>query len=574
MKALAEVCEAIRATSKKSEKVALLAAYFRGRTVDEGAVSAVFLSGEAFPAFEETTLNVGGTMLWKLVAELAPGGAAAVAEGYKKYGDLGDVTEEALAGAAKGNGDLGVLEVEAAFRAIAKARGPAAKKKILVGLLERATAVEMKYLVKIIGGDLRIGLKESLVLEAIGRAFEAETAAVQRAAMLLGDVGETLRMAAEKRLGEARLRLFHPLGFMLASPVETAEEALAGFEGARVEDKYDGIRAQAHCGGGELAGKVKIFSRTLDDVTAAFPELAAALGELDDVILDGEVLAWAGGEGGRALPFSELQKRLGRKAVAEATMRAVPVAYVAFDVLYAGGEPLFDRPLRERAEALEKALATRKARASAGGGGGRKQLSLPFGGEAEEASPKGIVMRAPVAAASSVEELKGLFQAARARGNEGLMIKDPSSVYAPGSRGRSWLKLKEELASLDVVVTAVEQGHGKRAKVLSDYTFAVRDGERLLTIGKAFSGLTDAEIAELSAYFKEHTVVDEGFRRVVEPLLVIEVAFNNVMQSDRHESGYALRFPRIVRVRRDKPVEEIDSLETVRAIFERQAGGG
>jgi DNA ligase-1 len=572
MRALAEVGEKIRGTPKKSEKVAFLADYFRSRPIEEAAISAVFLSGKAFPAFEETTLNVGGTMLWKLIAELAPGGAPAVAEGYKKFGDLGDAAEEALAGAAAAESELGVLDVEAAFRAISRARGPAAKKKLLSELFARATAVETKYLVKVIGGDLRIGLKESLVLEAIAKAFEAEATAVQRAAMLLGDVGETLRLAAGGRLGEARLRLFHPLGFMLASPVEDAEEALSGFADARVEDKYDGIRAQAHCGGGESAGKVKIFSRTLDDVTDSFPELALALGDLEDVILDGEILAWRGDEGGRALPFSELQKRLGRKAVADATMRAVPVAYVAFDVLYAGGEALFDRPLRERAEALDRALAARRARPRAAGGG-RKQLSFLFGGEAEE-SPKGAVIRAPVAKASSPEELTGLFQAARARGNEGLMIKDPSSAYAPGSRGRSWLKLKEELATLDVVVTAVEQGHGKRAKVLSDYTFAVRDGERLVTIGKAYSGLTDAEIAELSAYFKEHTVLDEGFRREVTPLLVIEVAFNNVMRSDRHESGYALRFPRIVRVRRDKPPEEIDSLEKVRAIFERQAALG
>jgi len=564
MRALAEVSEKIRGTSKKSEKVALLADYFRSRSIEEGAISAVFLSGKAFPAFEETTLNVGGTMLWKLIAELAPGGAPAVAEAYKKFGDLGDAAEETLAGAAESK--LGVLDAEAAFRAIAKARGPAAKKKILADLFARATALETKYLVKVIGGDLRIGLKESLVLEAIAKAFEAEAPAVQRAAMLLGDVGETLQLAAGKRLAEARLRLFHPLGFMLASPAEDAEEALSGFPEARVEDKYDGIRAQAHCGGGESAGKVKIFSRTLDDVTDSFPELAVPLGELADVILDGEVLAW---KAGRALPFSELQKRLGRKAVDDATMRAVPVVFVAFDVLYAGGEPLFDRPLRERAEALDRALGARTARPRSVTGG-RKQLSFLFGGEEEE-SPKGAVIRAPVSTASSPDELRGLFQAARGRGNEGLMIKDPSSLYAPGSRGRSWLKLKEELATLDVVVTAVEQGHGKRAKVLSDYTFAVRDGDRLVTIGKAYSGLTDAEIAELSVYFKEHTVVDEGFRRVVEPRLVIEVAFNNVTRSDRHESGYALRFPRIVRVRRDKPPEEIDSLETVRAIFERQS---
>jgi DNA ligase-1 len=167
--------------------------------------------------------------------------------------------------------------------------------------------------------------------------------------------------------------------------------------------------------------------------------------------------------------------------------------------------------------------------------------------------------------------LNQLFDAAQARGNEGLMIKDPESSYAPGRRGKSWLKLKRELATLDVVVTAVEWGHGKRIGVLSDYTFAVRDGDRLLNVGKAYSGLTDAEIADMTKWFLEHTMEDHGFRRIVEPKIVLEVAFNNMMQSERHESGYALRFPRIVRLRPDKSPEEADTIERAREIFERQA---
>lgn len=582
MRALAEVCERIGGTSKKGEKVALLAAYFRARSVEEAALSAVFLSGHAFPAYEETTLKVGGRMVYRVVAELAPGGEAALVEGYRRHGDLGAAAEEVLAAAAPSESELTVNDVEGAFRAIAAERGPGPKKRLLEGLLGKATAIEAKYIIKVIGGDLRIGLKASLVLEAIAKAFDANAKAVQRAAMLLGDAGATLAMAAEGRLEEARIALFRPIGFMLASPAETADEAFASFSDAAVEDKYDGIRAQVHCGGGASAGKVRIYSRTLDDVTGAFPELVLPLAELEDVILDGEIVGWraeesgapgtqvsADGGGGRALPFSELQKRLGRKAVPEAAMRAAPVAYIAFDIVYAAGETLLDRPLRERAEALDAALARR--RAPAAGRPPKGQLSLFGEGVAEE--PRGALIRAPVRRALSAEELRRLFDEARARGNEGLMIKDAGSLYSPGTRGRSWLKLKEELATLDVVVTAVEQGHGKRAKVLSDYTFAVRDGERLVTIGKAYSGLTDVEIAELSAYFREHTVEDQGSRRVVEPRLVIEVAFNNVMRSDRHESGYALRFPRIVRVRDDKSPDEIDTLEAVRAIFERQGEG-
>jgi len=184
--------------------------------------------------------------------------------------------------------------------------------------------------------------------------------------------------------------------------------------------------------------------------------------------------------------------------------------------------------------------------------------------------PPTSIIRAPIFQASSPEELNTLFDAAQARGNEGLMIKDPESAYSPGRRGKAWLKLKRELATLDVVVTAAEYGHGMRISVLSDYTFAVRGGERLLNVGKAYSGLTDAEIAEMTKWFLAHTIEDQGFRKIVEPKIVLEVAFNNVMKSDRHESGYALRFPRIIRLRPDKLPEEADTLERVKEIYERQ----
>jgi ATP-dependent DNA ligase len=253
----------------------------------------------------------------------------------------------------------------------------------------------------------------------------------------------------------------------------------------------------------------------------------------------------------------------------------VPVAYLVFDVLYAGGELLIDRPLRERGEILDGLLAEKANHRGAQGSTvnrSQAQAKLDFGtpGESAEGIPAQVI-RAPVFRAASAEELDALFEAAQARGNEGLMIKDPESAYTPGKRGKSWLKLKRELATLDVVVTAAEYGHGKRIGVLSDYTFAVWDGERLVNIGKAYSGLTDAEIAEMTQWFLEHTVEDQGFRRVVEPKIVLEVAFNNMMRSDRHEGGYALRFPRIVRLRPDKLPEEADTTERAREIYERQS---
>jgi DNA ligase 1 len=586
MRKFAETCEAIAATTRKLEKTGIVAEYLKARTLEEASVSAVFLSGKPFPAWEETTLQVGGKLLWQLVSELSGKGEAELADTYRRLGDLGAVAGEVLdqhqsdgkdqepSFARPGHAwpDLTVLEAEAYFRRIAGARGPAAKGALVRELLGRATPLEGKYLVKIVTGDLRIGLKETLVEEAIARAYGVTLPEVQRANMLVGDLGETVWLAARGALGEARMRVFHPLSFMLASPAESAEEALSYFEHPSVEDKYDGIRAQAHVSGGE----VRFFSRTRDEITESFPELADALAGLaKDAILDGEILAWSYSQddgAGRALPFSALQQRLGRKKVSDEMMRRVPVAYLVFDVLYAGGELLLERPLRERMKIVDEFLgaewigqgATEFPRKS----GTQGKLMFPD----EKEPPVERVIRAPWTNVSKPEQLEALFEAAQNRGNEGLMIKDLESPYTPGRRGKSWLKMKRELATLDVVVTAVEYGHGKRIGVLSDYTFAVRAADGLVNIGKAYSGLTDAEIAEMTGWFLAHTVDDQGFRREVEPKIVLEVAFNNITRSDRHESGYALRFPRIVRLRPDKTPEEADTIERVEEIYAAQQG--
>jgi DNA ligase-1 len=566
MQRLANACEAIAGTTKKLLKTGIVAEYLKSRSTDDAATSSVFLSGRVFPAWEETTLQIGGRSLWQIVAELSGKTDSELTAAYRLRGDLGAVAGDVLP--ERTNQSLPLSEVSAVFREIAAARGPAAKAAIVRSLMSRASPLEAKYIVKIITGDLRIGLKESLVEDAIGRAYGGTLADVQRANMLLGDIGETLRLSAEGKLSEARMRLFHPLGFMLASPVESAEEGLSYFAEAAVEDKYDGIRAQAHVADRE----VKFFSRTRDEITESFPELPDTLAGLPhDAILDGEIVAWDYVQG-RARPFSVLQQRLGRKKVSDKMLREIPVAFLVFDVLYAAGELVLDRPLRERVRILDELLAAERTvhHVSTEKRGNSEQGKLAFGEEEEAATAS--VIRAPVSRTPSTDELEALFTAAQERGNEGLMIKDLSSPYTPGKRGKSWLKMKRELATLDVVVTAVEYGHGKRIGVLSDYTFAVWDGDRLVNIGKAYSGLTDAEIAEMTAWFLEHTIEDQGFRRVVEPKTVLEVAFNNMMRSDRHESGYALRFPRIVRLRPDKSAEDADTIERVREIYSRQSG--
>jgi DNA ligase-1 len=471
-----------------------------------------------------------------LIVELSAKGSEAMSGAYRKHGDLGDMAEELLAGRADAPG-VSLGEVAAVFGELAALRGQSEKAELLRRLLAKAKPAEVKYIVKVMTGDLRIGLRESLVEEAIAQAYERPIDAVRRANMLLGDIGETLQCAFRNELETVRFRLFHPIDFMLASPVESSAEIFKNAaEPMVVEEKYDGIRAQAHKNG----SRVKIFSRTLDEVVE-FPELAPSLAALGgEYIVDGEILAW---HDSQPLPFTQLQKRLGRRQPDRRLMEEIPVKFVLFDLLYHDGELLLDWPLLERRSRLKQLLGQRQV----------NQLQL-----------------APENICKTREDLDTAFRAALAAGHEGIVAKAPDSLYAPGRRGRFWFKLKEPFATLDVVVTAVEYGHGKRHGVLSDYTFAVREGDRLLNIGKAYSGLTDAEIREFTGYFLEHTVEDHGFRRVVEPRIVLEVAFNNIQHSQRHESGFALRFPRILRMRPDKTPEQIDTLERVRELYERQ----
>jgi DNA ligase-1 len=532
----AAACEAVAATTRKTEKVRIMADYLRSLDEDDRPRAALYLTARAFPRREERTVALGGSLAWQAVSRLARIDSERLAEVYRRHGDLGGAAAEVLAHLP--GSQLSLADVEAAFRTLAESRGPALKVERLEELLARAGALGAKYLIKILTGDLRIGLKESLVEEALAQAFAVPRHDVQRANMLLGDIAATARLAAAGKLSEAQLRLMHPVGFMLASPADSAEDLMEAFPGgAWIEDKYDGIRAQAHKGGSE----VKLFSRTLDEIVE-FHELIPLIRALPgDFILDGEIIGW---RDGRPLPFTQLQKRLGRKQPDLWLPLEVPVAFVAFDVIYHQGSVLFDEPWSRRRERLESLFGSTLEP--------RLQLSRAVWGSGADAAQRAL-------------------EAALARGNEGIMAKAADAPYTPGRRGRYWLKLKRPMATLDVVVTAVEYGHGKRHGVLSDYTFAVRDGDRLVNIGKAYSGLTDAEIAQLTEYFKQHTIDDQGFRRTVEPSVVLEVAFNNIQRSNRHESGYALRFPRILRLRPDKPVAAIDTLERVAELFKKQA---
>jgi DNA ligase-1 len=415
------------------------------------------------------------------------------------------------------------------------------KRALLQQRLAQLDPLAAKYLIKIITGDLRIGLKEGLVEEGLAAAFGRGTESIREANMLSGNLAATARAAREGTLEKMELRTFNPIHFMLASPEPTAQAIVERLgEKIWVEEKYDGIRCQVHKEG----ERVEFYSRELRRITGQFPELAAQVKKIGaDFIADGELLAW---QNGRALPFAELQKRLGRKGGDDFFLGAeIPVSLSLYDLLGWSGVSTLKLPLRERRARLEA-------------------LPLVPG-----------VERAPYQFVRGETAVEAAFLQSRQRGNEGLMAKDPESIYLPGRRGLSWLKLKKAYATLDVVVVGVEWGHGKRRNVLSDYTFAVRDEatDRLLPLGKAYSGLTDAEIAHYTEHFLQHTLEDHGRYRTVQPEVVLEVAFDTIQRSERHASGYALRFPRILRIRDDKPVSEIDTLAYCRELAEAAAAG-
>ena len=628
---LAEEMASIASRLKKRAAIAQALAAVHTSARKDAAPFALYLAGTPFAESDPRKLNAGGALLTKAVLAVSGATDAALTAAYRRHGDLGAAAFDLLAPQSDKTPTLTLSDVAEAFAAMASARTTAIRAALVLDLLRNATPLEAKYLLKLMLGDMRIGVKQSLVEEAIAAATSAPVEQVRHAVMLEADLGSAVRRAFDGTLAQARMRLFHPLGFMLASPVATPEEAIARFTAvdqpatdnlqpatilAFLEDKYDGMRAQLHCGDPDYPGRVALYSRNRDDVTESFPELAEAFAHVDPatdgpLILDGEILGWdfalptetrvphssRSDEWdptapnspivAHALPFAVLGQRIGRKRVANEWRTRIPVVFMAFDLLYAASELTLNLPLRERRNRLE-AIAehlidrTVSPLELAPPEPAQSSLFQPATDNLQPSTSLPRLLLSPARLVESAEDIDRAYAAARARSNEGVMIKAADSTYQPGRRGLAWVKLKRELATLDVVITGAEYGHGKRAGLLSDYTFAVRRGGRppsqsepgdpaeLLNVGKAYSGITDAEIAELTAFLKAHTLEDHGHFRTVEPLIILEVAFNNIMRSTRHASGFALRFPRIIRLRPDKPLAEIDTLTRVEEIYQSQ----
>lgn len=534
----AEVCEKIKSTTSKNQKVSIVANYLLKLSREDLPIACRLLTSRVFPPWDPRAVNISYSTISEALKEITGVSDERLKATYIKYGDLGEAAEELMKEKKVTTllqNQLTLQEVYSALNNAASKKGDGAadlRLKVLKGLLALCSPLEAKYLVKVLCGEMRIGLDEGLLEEALAAAYGRSLKEVREAGLIVADIGENALVALDGKFDSIELKLFHPTNFMLAEEMASPQEVADYFRcDLYAEYKYDGVRAQIHSGGEE----VRIFSRRLEDITSSFPELSKPF--LDKkVILDGEIVPYRE----EPLPFQMLQRRLHRKVITKDLLEETPVVYFAFDILYYDGETCIRKTLRERRAILEH-----------------------------------LNLQPPLYYANQIKvrlesEIKDAFETSLKSGYEGLVIKHPDSDYTPGKRGKKWVKLKKELATLDVVIVAAEYGHGKRAGVLSDYTFAVKSEDGLKVIGKAYSGLTDKEIAEMTELLNALTVKDLGHLKIVEPKIVLEVAFNNIQKSSRHNSGYALRFPRIKRIRWDKSAEEIDTLERVKEIYEIQ----
>ena len=555
-----EICENIRSTNSKNAKVSILSEYLAGLNEDSLPIAVLFLSGRIFPRGSKLNVNVGFSTIMQSLSEIAMLDAGEIQQIYLAHGDMGALSEYAVSKkhmiSLFQQQQLTLCFVYNQLKKIADTVGPGAgknKTKILTGLLINILPLEAKYLIKIINGETRIGLVEGLVEIAIAKAFNQNIQVIREAMLVVGDIAQVSILAKRNSLDKAIIKPLTPLSFMLADVMFTAEEIIKYYQKPLIcEYKYDGIRVQMH----KFGQEIRMFSRKLADITNAFPELAdsalaaaaavttittssSSLSSNIDFILDGEILAF---RNNKPLHFQELQKRLRKKTVTEQIMAEIPVIYTIYDIMYFNGENIIKKTLKERKEILS---------------------SIVF---------KQPIINSSYKIVNSEQEIISVFDNSRDIGHEGLVLKEPYSQYHPGKRGRYWVKLKKELDTIDAVIVMAEYGHGKRAGTLSDYTFAVRDenNNNLKTIGKAYSGLTDEEIDEMTSKLKSLMVKDDGYKITVKPEIVLEIAFDSIQKSDRHDSGFALRFPRIKNIRDDKTVADIDTLEKVKQIYERQ----
>jgi DNA ligase 1 len=549
-KSLSELLEKVEATKKRLEIIERTANYLKTLDADEIEPAANMMVGRAFPLYSQKTLEASWSTLTRVFGRISAFNWDLFRLAMASTGDIGSATKTILEHSKPKKQTqltqtyLTLTEVRRAFDTIAQAQGSGArtkKERLITTLMSQAAPVEAKYLVKIFTGEMRTGLSEGLMEQAVALAFDAPLPKIQHAGMVLGDIGEVakiLKSQGPQALEKTGFIVFRPVKLMLAQNALSIDEAMEMQDGkSAFEYKYDGARVQIH----KQNNVVQIFSRRLTDVTASLPEVVAAVKQnipAQSAILEGEVISLD--STGCPIAFQHLMRRFKRVRDVGGMMQKIPLTLYLFDILYLNGKSLIGKPYIER----------------------RKILSQNIG----------EILLTNQMVTNRKSQAQGFLKEAIDAGHEGLMAKKIDSQYTPGRRGKRWLKIKTILEPLDLVITAAEYGYGRRKGWLSDYYLAAKDsitGE-FLNIGKTFKGLTDAEIIELTKRLKESALDQDGHRVIVMPKIVVEVAYNEIQQSPKYMSQMALRFARITRIRDDKTPEEADTIGWVREIYERQ----
>ncbi|WP_202320246.1 ATP-dependent DNA ligase [Archaeoglobus neptunius] len=543
----AEFCEKLEKISSTLELTARIAAYLQEINDDKDLYDTVlFITGKIYPPWDERELGVGVGLIYEALENVSSVKKSQIEAMIRELGDLGLAAEELIKRkkmATLAFEELTIRKVRDTFDQISSLTGEGSRKRkimLLTGLYGLTTPLEARYLTRLILNEMRLGVGEGIMRDAIARAFGVNPETVERAYMITNDLGKVAvvaRTEGEKGLKNLNVELHVPVRMMLAQVAENFEQAIGEMGSAAVEWKFDGSRVQVHWDG----KKVTIYSRRLENVTRALPEIVEEVKKSirPNVILDGEVIAV---KDGRPMPFQHVLRRFRRKHDVSKMVEKIPLEVHFFDILYHNGEKI-DLPLSERRKILESVI-----------------------------SETGRIKIAVQTVTKSVEKVKEIYRRAIEAGHEGVMIKNPSSPYIPGKRGKNWLKLKALMETLDLVVVGGEWGEGKRSHWLSSFELACFDtttGE-LLKVGKVATGFTEEDLEELTELFKPLIVSQEGKKVEFIPKYVFEVAYQEIQKSPKYESGYALRFPRFIRLRDDKDVDEADTIERVENLYKMQ----
>ncbi len=546
-KEFAEFCEKLEKISSTLELTARIAAFLKEIGDERDLYDIVlFILGKVYPPWDERELGVGVGLIYEALENVSGVKKTKIEEMIRDLGDLGLAAEELTKRkkmATLAFEELTVKKVRETFDEISSLTGEGSRKRkimLLTGLYGLASPIEARYLTRLILNEMRLGVGEGIMRDAIARAFGTDPEIVERAYMITNDLGKVAVVAkneGSEGLRNMRVQIHVPVRMMLAQVAESFEQAMNEMKVAAVEWKFDGSRVQVHWDG----KKVTVYSRRLESVTNALPEMVDEIKRCvkPNVILDGEVIAV---KDGRPMPFQHVLRRFRRKHDVGKMVEKIPLEVHFFDVIYSEGETI-DLPLTERRKILESVI--------------------------KESEKVKIAMQTIT---DDVKEVERIYRQAIDAGHEGVMIKNPNSPYIPGKRGKHWLKLKAIMETLDLVVVGGEWGEGKRSHWLSSFELACVDTTtgNLLKVGKVATGFTEDDLEELTELFKPLIVSQEGKRVEFIPKYVFEVAYQEIQKSPKYESGYALRFPRFIRLRDDKDVDEADTIERVENLYKMQ----